>query len=239
MDEKERVKKFIQLYNKLDGFLRSHIQGAQHIDHGLLLQDSARKFAVVQRHLSELRTFAQLRNILVHDMYRYQNEVIAIPTQEIVDQYEQTVRAILNPPTAFGIAVAATGLFTATVEDNALKIMTEMNEKTFTHVPILEKGYMVGLFSENTVFSYLVREKESIIDESMKIGDFDGFLGLDQHPSEKFAFLPRNAAIDQVQGIFSDAMKTHTRIGMIFLTASGKPTEKLLGIITAWDLAKI
>jgi predicted transcriptional regulator len=239
MNEAERTKKFIQQYNKLDAFLRSHIPKSQHVEHGLLLQDAAQKFSVVQRHLSDLRTFSQLRNILVHDMYRFKNEVIAIPTLEIVERYEQIVKAVLNPPTAMSIAVPASALFTVKSEDNALKAMAIMNKKTFTHVPVLRGSHMEGVFSENTVFSYLVREKESIIDESMKIGDFEGFLGLDQHPSEKFAFVARDATIEQVQTVFSEAMKTHTRIGMIFITANGLQKEKLLGIITAWDLATV
>lgn len=239
MTEQERVKKFIQLYNKLDAFLRSQLHQNANIEHGALLQESARTNSVVQRHLTELRTFAQLRNILIHDMYRHKNEVIAVPTQEIVELYTQIVQAVINPPTALGIAVLASQLHTVSLEDNALQVMAKMNQMTFTHVPVLEKGLMVGVFSENTVFSYLVHQKESIIDGSMKIKNFDGFLALDQHPSEKFAFLPRTANIEQVQTIFSEAVASHIRIGMIFLTASGKPTEKLLGILTAWDLAKI
>ena len=36
--------------------------------------------------------------------------------------------------------------------------------------------------------------------------------------------------------MFSDANKHGERIGLIFVTHSGRATEKVLGIITAWDL---
>ena len=37
---------------------------------------------------------------------------------------------------------------------------------------------------------------------------------------------------------FKESLKDQERLGMLFVTAHGKPNERLLGIITAWDLAK-
>ena len=36
---------------------------------------------------------------------------------------------------------------------------------------------------------------------------------------------------------FQDALKRRERLCMVFVTANGKQREKLLGIITAWDMA--
>ena len=37
--------------------------------------------------------------------------------------------------------------------------------------------------------------------------------------------------------MFTVAMRRADRIGMVFITHSGKSSEKVLGIITAWDVA--
>lgn len=96
---------------------------------------------------------------------------------------------------------------------------------------------MIGIFSENTLLGYLADNVEAIILDDMKIADFKKYLPLGSHRSEAFEFLPRSAELSSVYGVFNQAIKAHRRIGMLFVTQNGKPSEQLLGIITAWDLA--
>jgi hypothetical protein len=38
---------------------------------------------------------------------------------------------------------------------------------------------------------------------------------------------------------FSDAALENSRLGVVFVTKTGRREEKMLGLITAWDLSKI
>ena len=67
--------------------------------------------------------------------------------------------------------------------------------------------------------------------------DKNDYLPLKAHKGEHFIFLARNSSLADVYETFNRAIKIHQRIGMVFITEHGKPTEKPLGIITAWDLA--
>jgi CBS domain-containing protein len=115
--------------------------------------------------------------------------------------------------------------------------MKFMDKNTFTHVPIIQNDKMVGIFSENTLLSYLVDSGETIITKDMTISDLRQFLPLSAHRGEVFAFLPRKVLLAQVYEEFNKAIKKRERIGMLFITEHGREEEKLLGIITAWDLA--
>jgi hypothetical protein len=61
-------------------------------------------------------------------------------------------------------------------------------------------------------------------------------LPVDNHITETFRFLPWDAKVFDAKDLFEKALKKMERIGMIFLTQNGKPTEKLLGILTPWDI---
>ena len=53
------------------------------------------------------------------------------------------------------------------------------------------------------------------------------------------AHWPTSCTNVYAEDIFAAAQKESKRLGLIFVTHSGQPTEKLLGIISAWDMAGI
>ncbi len=71
------------------------------------------------------------------------------------------------------------------------------------------------------------------------IKSIKNYLSLDRHRAESFQFVGQETPASEIEDIFADAVKTSDRIGLIFVTRSGKKTEKLLGIISAWDAAGI
>lgn len=114
-----------------------------------------------------------------------------------------------------------------------------MNEYVYTHIPIMRDGIVIGVFSENTLLSYLIDDEIVNIDNEVKFSDIDKYLPLDQHRAESFRFVGQETLVSEIEDIFADAVKKSDRIGLIFVTNSGKKTERLLGIISAWDMAGI
>jgi CBS domain-containing protein len=112
-----------------------------------------------------------------------------------------------------------------------------MNDKVYTHVPVIENNKMVGVFSENTILSYLVHHKDAIIMKDTKIEEFKDFILIDKHTSEHFIFVPKDALLIEVEAIFHKGLVNRKRIAVVYITENGKPEEGLLGMITAWDIA--
>jgi len=117
-----------------------------------------------------------------------------------------------------------------------MEIMHEMNKNNFTHVPIMENGIMVGVFSENVIFSFLVKNEIALIEKNKKISEFVEFLPLDGHPGEYFHFIPRNSLIIDVQNIFKNQLAGNKRLGALYITENGNQNEIILGMLTAWDI---
>lgn len=229
--------KFLQIYNELDNYMRKKLKVENFVDHGILLKQMVDQSRVFSEFYKDLKTFVDMRNLLVHNPYKGSADPILIPHRYIVEKYEEIKNKVMYPRKAISIAIPREVVYTTTLDDSAWEVMQTMNDKVYTHVPVMNGDRMIGVFSENTILSYLVHNKDSIIMQDAKISEFKDFVPLDKHPSEHFEFVGRNSLIIEVEEIFRKGLISRKRIAVVFLTENGKPDEKLLGLITAWDIA--
>ena len=237
MSEKNLEKELIDTYNQVDHFLRDSIKSERHLDHGSLLKEAALRNPVVARHLQEMRSLSQLRNTIIHNPFGSEISPLITPNQIVVDRYKAILESLKHPPTALSIAIEGQNIYTAKKQDRLMDVLKKMDDNIFTHVPIIEKGEMVGILSENALLSYIADMEDVIIDSSTKVDALSAYIPLNKHRGESFKFLPRDATLEEVFNMFNEAIKVRERIGMVFITHNGKQSEKLLGILTAWDLA--
>lgn len=227
----------LRIYNEIDAFMRQQYKHSGYIEHTNLLQELAKSNRVIARHQQELRAIAQLRNILVHNPFTSFDDPIAYASQAVVTRYGQIRDALLNPYDALSIAVPVHKIYTVEPSTSLSEVITNMNENTYTHIPVIRDGKMIGVFSENTLLSHVANSGEVIITNDLKMSDFADLIPIESQRNEKFVFLHRKASLSEVFEIFNKAIKVRQRIGMVFITENGKSDEKPLGIITAWDLA--
>lgn len=229
--------RFIKIYNELDDFIRKKLNAEEYEDHASLLRVISTQNKLIYSFYKDLKMFSQIRNLLVHNPYKNKAKQLLYPDPYVVQMYEDIKNKIISPQKALAIAIKREQIFTITLKDNVIKVMGTMNEKTYTHVPVIEDESMIGIFSENTILSYLVNNKDSIITNDLLIEEFRDFIPLEKHSSENFEFVGRSAFLSEVEEIFKRSLKKRKRVGVVFITETGKQSEKLLGMITAWDIA--
>ncbi len=237
-ETKTNYDEFITIYNEIDDYMRNELDVDQGVPHTDLIKRISEKNKVFARYSNDLLSFARLRNAIVHNPYKRHADPIADPHNNVVKKYQHILSKVLNPAKAIDtIAVRSENIFTADLDDRALKVMAAMNENTYTHVPVIENGRLIGVFSENTVFSYIVKTKDVILEKEVKLREFSEFIPISKHESESFAFVSREALVADVEQMFADQLQQGKRLAVVFITHNGAPGEKLLGMITAWDIA--
>lgn len=230
--------KFINIYNELDNYMRKQLNSDEWTTHTDLIKKITEKNKIFKRYKHELKSFANLRNAIIHNPDTLSAKTIAEPHDNIVKKYREIKNYVMNPPNALDtIAINTNNIYTTQMDAMALNVMREMNKNTYTHVPVVENGHLVGVFSENTIFSYIVKNEDVIIESEMLIKEFADFIPLNNHESEYFVFVPKNTLVTEIEEMFQNGLKDKKRISVIFITQNGKENEKLLGLITAWDLA--
>ncbi|MCL2245946.1 MAG: CBS domain-containing protein [Lentimicrobiaceae bacterium] len=174
----------------------------------------------------------EFRNILQHKL----NDFGVEPTDAMIRFLEETINKLENPKKISDIWIRKEKIRTASLDDKVLPIMNEMREKIYTHIPILENELLIGVFSENTLFQYLSDNEIISIEEEMQMSEFGEYLSFDKYINESFLFVKRDTTVYEVKQIFESYFAHKKRIGMIFSTHNGKVNERLLGIITPWDI---
>ncbi|NLO87891.1 MAG: CBS domain-containing protein [Firmicutes bacterium] len=230
---------FLAVYNELDRYMRVKLGKENWVSHPSLLREMAKTDKLFKLYHDLLCDMAELRNAIVHNPHSGKIEPIAEPHAEIVKLYTDIKEAVLHPPLALEtIAVPRRDIYTTTMDANARSVMQTMIENSYTHVPVLQGETLAGVFSENTVFSYLARHHICALDRDICIGEFAEFIPLNKHVSERFEFVPRKATVADVEELFAEEIKDQKRLAAVFITETGKAGEKILGLVTPWDLAR-
>jgi|SRR5579863_1639385 len=231
--------RFLEAYNRIDDFMRRTLNERPGFNHSQLLAEMVKRDALFRISRYDLDLFARLRNAIVHNPLGSDSKPIAEPHPDVVQKYEHLVSSLLDPPLASTVAIPLEEIFSAKWSDQVLRIVEMMQENIYTHVPILENGIIVGVFSESTFLSVLAGRRRISIDDATTLSDLRGFVPLSGGLSEVFEFISVNTSIAEVALRFQLNFSVRKRLGVLFLTGKGDPTEQLCGLITAWDVARL
>ncbi len=149
---------------------RSHVQ---------MLSILRKKNKTVAKFYDELRLFANLRNLIVHDSTSKYNP-IAEPHEEVVERYEHIYRRIKNPPNAMDVCIESNDLIFARLEDKVLDCIKKMHDQDISYIPVIDKHKVVGVFSGDCIFTYLRNNETTLIDSNFTIADLGDSFHLEQ-----------------------------------------------------------
>lgn len=227
---------FLELYKNLEELLTARFSDGGKRSPGSAVMryyndDEGRKWR------EELNLCREMRNMLSHHA-QIGGEPVFEPSDAVIGVLKQILTDVENPPVAMTIATPAAKLVTCDQGDRAEDIIKMMRDKGYSHVPVLEKGRLVGVFSVGTVFSMVEKYGPAAIPEGAAVGDFSEFLPPDRHTTESFGFVSGNSPYGGLKHKFTAKGPKERRVAALFVTSSGNKTEKLLGIITPWDMIK-
>ena len=174
-----------------------------------------------------------MRNLLQHNQ-RLDEEFAVQPGKKMIELLEMVLDRIKNPVRCMDIAVPFNNLVWRSLDDPVMPVIRIMNDRNISHVPILKDKRVVGDFSDNCIFPYLLGDTNCHIDEKTRFRDLQEYIGLEKHPSERFRFVAYDEKVMNVKKYYEESRRDHERIGLIFLTETGHPDERLLGILTSW-----
>ncbi|MCR4698740.1 MAG: CBS domain-containing protein [Bacilli bacterium] len=237
MNDKDRVQTFLSAFKELENELLSiaKISDYGHISFSKALNEVYyhRKNPIVAQYdnYDFLKTASDLRNILSHE-----NDVCA-PSEEFLNQFLLLKDAIVHPLTCDKIATRK--IYSCKKSDPLSQVLKKMEYYSLSHVPVLdEDGCVQGIFSRSTIFDYLSMNEAFTYDKNITIGDFEEFLPLDSHLNETFLFVSQNERVDKIFSHLFKNKEHDKNVALLLMTRNGRPGEKLLGIITATDVAK-
>ena len=225
---------FLDLYNRLERLIREryHLSRDGGAIAWLLNRDKAPRAL-----RDELDYCREVRNFLQHNE-RIDGSYAVIPSDAMLDALHATLSRFKAMGSADDVCTRREQIRVAALDDAVRPVLRDMAKHGYAHVPVLEDGRVVGVLSEGTVLAYLVDDMTLEIPQNATLRDLEARLSLGAHEQGRFAFVARHEPADEVAELFQASLRQASRLAMVFVTEHGKPDERLLGIITAWDLAK-
>lgn len=228
------TQEFLNLFRELEMLIRrKHDLGGDTSAVAWLIKNQQSRYGNISAELNYCR---EVRNLLSHNP-KLKEGYLVEPSDAMLETLRSTILRIEKPPLALNAGIRIEKVFWREMGDRVRPAMIEMAAKGYTHVPILDDGRVVGVFSENTLLSCLIAEEIFEISDDSRFSDIGDLLLLEAHASESFRFISKLATVGDAALLFSNAQRRTDRIGMMFVTADGRPSQRILGIVTPWDLS--
>ena len=223
---------FLEIYRELEDLLEQKYSGKKlHYSSVVFEFLNSEDSAPIREKLDLCR---EIRNVLTHKS-KLGGESVVEPSQTILNNLKQCIDFIKKPPLALNFATPSDMIMKASFSANVLKTMSKMYKNGFSHVPVLENSYFTGIFSMSTVFEYVLKNPENPINYKTTIRDLDRLLDISKQ-SENYYFAPRSLSSIEARKIFEQVQGKNKRISIIFITENGRKNERILGLLTPWDL---
>ena len=182
-----------------------------------------------------------VRNFLTHNP-KVGGVYPIVPSTEMLRLLQHCVKIVLNPTKAIEKAIPANRIETASLDDNLLTIMSIMHYNNYTHIPIVDdNNKLFGIFSDNALSAYVNDNEGIVIDKDTKIGFLKDYLASDKHSKEYFLFVPKDILLVEVEDLFNknEGTRPQKLLAAVFITQNGRAGEKVLGMITPWDILRL
>ncbi len=225
----DRTIRFIELYNRLAGHLAKITGKNDRTPFYELLDESAPLSRTISNELVRLKKFGDLRNVIIHGL-NYPREVIAEPTEATVYHFQKIVDRIIAPRKVSDY-IKDVRIFTP--QESLISALRYMREYDFSQIAVSRDGQLALLTTEG-IAKWLEKkvDQEYIIDSEATVGD-----ALEEDIPNNFKLISRASTIDDVQTLFARSIEQgYPRLFAVIITLNGRPSEKLLGIITPWDM---
>ena len=151
-DESVRSEQFLKQYRRLEGLLEKRY-AARGMSTGSVVMEYLRD-ADSAPCRAELDLCREIRNLLTHNADG-DGEPVVEPSQAVLDMLGRVIDHVRRPRLAIDYATPRENIMFARTGDSVLETMRQMQRMGFSHVPVLDRGGLLGVFSAGCLQAYL------------------------------------------------------------------------------------
>lgn len=234
------AEQFLDHYGAIERYLRRTYGSKSVHDTFLQLITKAEvHHSVIAYYANDLREYGELRNAIVHKYAPKEDSIIAEPHSFVVERMAHIRKMIEDPLKIKDVMVKPIQI--ANINDSIYDVAMNMYKNIYTHVPVYDDKDFLGVLSESSLLRWTgyQAKKGNTLDTTNKIALMKKFLDVAGNKFNDFEFVPKNMLILDVRDKFEKALYEGRRLGVVFATKTGKNTEHIEGLLTAWDLPKL
>lgn len=227
----DKVNLFLDLYKQLEDELENKYRNVRRRYSSVVIEFL--KDIESEPVREDLEACREIRNVLTHTA-NIGGVPIVEPSDPVMDTMGRILDYVRRPPLAIEYATQGKAILTVSYSQKVLRLMDIMSKNGFSHVPVMRDGKFCGVFSPGTVFQYVLYTGKNI-GKNTTVGDMEDQTLVRGH-RENYTFVARDATYLFVRKQFQSVPEKNKRISVVFITETGKEQERLLGMLTPWDV---
>ena len=224
---------FLQKYRILEGLLEKRYDGEKMSSSSVVMEYIRDPDSESVR--VDLDLIREIRNLLSHNAAS-DGEAVVQPSAAMIARLDEIIEHVKRVLPAKDFGTPAGRILFAHPNDNVLSVMRSMQKNGYSHVPVMEKGSLKGIFSIKCLFDYLATKGFSALDASARIRDLGDHISIDGRRGERYMFVPANTSIISVRAAFRSYKERDRRLRAVFVTQSGSPQEEIICMLSPWDV---
>lgn len=223
---------FLDLYKQLEDALEDKYRHARRKCSSVVFEFTKDPESAPVR--DKLNVCRELRNVLTHNA-NLRGIPVAEPSIPLMDAMQEVLDFVRRPPLALEFATKGEQVMKASSHQKVLRVMEVMDKNGFSHIPVMDDGVFRGVFSSGVVMRYLLANKGQGVTAETTVGDMQDYIAVEKH-AENYEFVPKDTSYLTVRNMFETVKGRNQRVSVIFITEHGKQDQKLLGVLTPWDV---
>lgn len=224
--------KFIALCKELESAVKARYGGTNHGESAYVFLSKKAEFKPYAKELDLIR---EVRNLIQHKDVEVKGKEAIYVDEVLMDALREIIRLVKHPETVGDICTKE--LETASLKTPVKDVINRMLDTSYSHIPVLdEHGKLIGIFSENTIFTRVAKEGMEALTEQDCVGDYEAYLDIRDHVRDSFEFIAETVPTEDAVGRFKTRDKQGRRLAMLVVTKHGDPSEKVLGVLTPYDV---
>lgn len=228
-------REFLNSFNNIEDYLKAEAKTTNNSSFHYLLLHVSKDNKVVAHYESELDTFKELRNFVVHGNI---DEPLVIVSESTVNRIKDIEGAIITPKK---IREVFPEKVVAVKQDQSLTdVLQIIKTKHYSQFPVINKDEFNGLITDNGIIKWLAKniDKDIISIKETCVRD----VMIDDEEVDSYTFLYAYSTLYDVIREFEN-VRTSSKRNYVIIVLNRKTDKVLLDdiytILTPWDLNEV
>ena len=177
----KKTEEFIEKYKRLESKIRANYN----LKNDISLISFFNSKSMFKPYLEQIRYIQDVRNLLQHK-YKIGDEYPFEVADSLINELDKLLEVFSTRKRCKDIMLPYEKVYTANIDDKLSKVIFDLKDKMYNHVPILQNNILVGVFDEISLYELYINGFN--INKNTSFQDIRRYIDLNYRKREKFIF---------------------------------------------------
>jgi CBS domain-containing protein len=232
------AERFLDAFARIERHLRRRLEADRSsVGFSALVSRAVKSHVLVGSNADDLKDYAELRNAIVHERSD-DHHPIADPYVTTVEGIERLAELLESPPTALAVIGPKT-VEMCSPHTTVAEAARLMRDGSFSQLPVADDGRITAVLTSETITRWMASAMDDqggvILDDHTIAEALPHTENRDHH----WQLLGRQSSVFDATRLFDHYSASGWFLDALLITDRGQSDQKLLSIVTMYDLPKL